>query len=93
VFTAFLDANVLVPVTLTDTVLRCAEKELFRPLWSDRVLKEVGTALVRVRQDLSPSRIDYRLGRMRAAFPEAAVRVPSLREHAGQPVASGAPVN
>jgi predicted nucleic acid-binding protein len=73
-FTAFLDANALVPVSLTDTMLRCAEKELFRPLWSDRVIAEARRAVLRVRPDLSPARVGYRFAAMRSAFPEAEVR-------------------
>jgi hypothetical protein len=36
-FTAFLDANALVPVALADTILRTAEAGLFAPVWSSRV--------------------------------------------------------
>jgi hypothetical protein len=35
--TAFLDANVLIPITLLTT----AEAGLYRPLWTDAVLDEV----------------------------------------------------
>ena len=37
-YTAVLDACVLVPIALADTPLRVAEKGLYRPLWSDRIL-------------------------------------------------------
>jgi hypothetical protein len=37
-YTAVLDACVLVPITLADTLLRIAEKDLYRPLWSDLIL-------------------------------------------------------
>jgi hypothetical protein len=40
-FPAFLDACVLVPIALTDTLLRLAEADTYRPLWSDDVLGEV----------------------------------------------------
>jgi len=73
VITAFLDANVLVPITLADTILRCAEGELFRPLWSQRVLDEVQRTLTRLRPDLTPSRIDHRIRSMCLSFPEAMV--------------------
>ncbi len=39
-YTAVLDACVLVPIALADTLLRVAEKGLYRPLWSDRILGE-----------------------------------------------------
>jgi hypothetical protein len=37
-YTAVLDACVLVPIALADTLLRVAEKGLYRPLWSMRIL-------------------------------------------------------
>jgi hypothetical protein len=37
---AVLDACVLVPIALADTLLRVAEKGLYRPLWSARILAE-----------------------------------------------------
>lgn len=72
-FSAFLDANVLVPVTLTDTILRCAERELFAPLWSRRVLEEASRAVLRIRPGLSPSRVEYRFACMHQSFREASV--------------------
>jgi len=33
-YAAVLDACVLVPIALADTLLRIAERELYRPLWS-----------------------------------------------------------
>ena len=36
-YAAVLDACVLVPIALGDTLLRVAEKGLYRPLWSDRI--------------------------------------------------------
>jgi predicted nucleic acid-binding protein len=74
VFTAFLDANVLVPIALTDTILSCAEQELFVPRWSERVLKEVRRAVLRIVPEMTEARIDYRLATMNAAFPEACVQ-------------------
>jgi hypothetical protein len=35
---------VLVPIALVDTLLRVAEKGLYRPLWSDRILGEAQAA-------------------------------------------------
>lgn len=40
-FPALLDACVLVPVNLTDLLLRLAEADTYRPLWSAGVLAEV----------------------------------------------------
>lgn len=39
-YTAVLDACVLVPIALADTLLRMAERGLYRPLWSQRILEE-----------------------------------------------------
>jgi len=46
VLRAVLDANVLVPASLRDTLLRAAEEGLFVPFWSDSVLSEVHRTLV-----------------------------------------------
>jgi hypothetical protein len=43
-YTAVLDACVLVPIALADTLLRVAEKGLYRPLWSGRILAEAQAA-------------------------------------------------
>jgi hypothetical protein len=41
-YAAVLDACVLVPMPLCDTLLRCAEDPgLFRALWSEQILEEV----------------------------------------------------
>ncbi|HEY5474093.1 MAG TPA: hypothetical protein VIK32_13010 [Candidatus Limnocylindrales bacterium] len=44
-YSAFLDACVLVPIALADTLLRLAEADLYRPLWSERVLDEMIEAI------------------------------------------------
>lgn len=40
-FAVVLDASVLYPLPLRDTLLRVAETELYDPLWSARILDEV----------------------------------------------------
>lgn len=45
-FSAVLDANVLYPFSLRDTLLRLAELELYTPLWSPRILEEMTRNLV-----------------------------------------------
>lgn len=45
-FRAVLDANVLFPFSLRDTLLRLAEAELYLPLWSSRILDEMQRNLV-----------------------------------------------
>lgn len=42
-----LDANVLIPAALRDTLLRAAVRELYRPCWSDEILEEVERVLIR----------------------------------------------
>lgn len=68
-FAAFLDANVLVPVHLCDTLLRCAEMDLYRPIWSTKVVEEAKRAICRVHPDLSESRVSSRFSNMNKAFP------------------------
>ncbi|MCL1898168.1 MAG: PIN domain-containing protein [Micrococcales bacterium] len=72
-FKALLDSNVLVPMALTDTLLRAAERGLFSPLWSVTILNEVRSALIRTRPDLSEPRIDSRLRAMNSQFPDAGI--------------------
>jgi predicted nucleic acid-binding protein len=72
-FSAFFDANVLVPITLADTILSLADWELFKPFWSQRVLNETKAAILEIHPGLPESRIDYRLQHMQRAFPEACV--------------------
>lgn len=45
-FAAVLDASVLYPLPLRDTLLRVAETELYDPYWSARILDEVVRNLV-----------------------------------------------
>ncbi|NTW41622.1 MAG: PIN domain-containing protein, partial [Cellulomonadaceae bacterium] len=73
-FGVVLDANVLVPVALADTLLGAAEAGLNRPLWSARILAEVRSAVLRVHPELDASRVDARLHAMNAAFEDALVQ-------------------
>ena len=45
-FAAVLDASVLDPLPLRDTLLRVAETELYDAFWSERILHEVVRNLV-----------------------------------------------
>lgn len=71
-FPALLDANVLVPMPLADLVLRLAEAETYRPLWSEQVLDEVERTLV-FKFGLTSERARRRIGDMRTEFPDAMV--------------------
>lgn len=76
-YAAVLDACVLIPMCLCDTLLRLAEEPaIYRPLWSDPILKEVGDGLIN-KIGLTPQQRDHRISEMRRAFPEALVPVPS----------------
>lgn len=73
-YTAVLDACVLVPMPLCDTLLRLAEEPgLYRPLWSEGILREVSDALNTL--GYTQEQRDRRLQAMRVAFPEATVDV------------------
>jgi len=71
-FRVALDADVLVPIPLCDTLLRFAEVELFDPVWSERILAEVERALVD-NIGASPDKARLRIEQMRLAFPDASV--------------------
>ena len=74
-YTVLLDACVLVPMPLCETLLRLAEEPaLYRPLWSDSILQEVGTALERMKYN--SEQVKRRLDAMRSTFPEAFVPIP-----------------
>ena|SRR5579872_2440961 len=75
-YSVVLDACVLAPMPLCDTLLRCAEEPaLFRLLWSDTILEEVHRTLNQ-KFGYSREQCDYRIRKMREAFPEACVPVP-----------------
>jgi predicted nucleic acid-binding protein len=68
-----LDACVMVPNALCDTLLRLAERGFYRPLWSERILEEMKYAILRVHPDIDESRVDARIGAMAGAFEDALV--------------------
>lgn len=72
-YTAVLDACVLVPIVLTDTLLRVAERELYRPLWSERILGEAEEAVLEVHPDIDAGAIARRFAWMRATFEDSNV--------------------
>lgn len=72
-YSAFLDACVLVPIALADTLLRLAEAGLFRPLWSDQVLDEVVEAIEMIHPELASGQARLRADAMQTAFEDARV--------------------
>jgi predicted nucleic acid-binding protein len=71
-FAVVLDANVLVPAALRDTLLRAAESYLYRPIWSRESLVEVERTLTGA-IGLSQDQAAVLLGAIGTAFPEAEV--------------------
>ena len=72
-YTVVLDACVLVPIALADTLLRIAERDLYRPLWSERILDEAMEAVLEIHGDLAGDLIQRRFVAMRETFEDACV--------------------
>jgi len=70
-FKVVLDACVLYPFTLRDTLLRCAAAEFFQLYWSEEILDEMRRNLVVER--ITEEQADRLLHAMTNAFPEAMV--------------------
>ena len=73
VYSALLDANILHPQMLCDLLLRLAENDVFRPLWSAPILEETVASIIRRRPDLDPRLLHKRMDAMNEAFPDARV--------------------
>lgn len=72
-YAVLLDACVLVPIALTDTLLRIAERDLYRPLWSARIVAEATDVIVEIHPDIPPVQVQRRFGAMDSAFEDARV--------------------
>lgn len=73
-FSAVLDACALVPIAPTDTLLRLAEADFYRPVWSSRILYEARHALEKVHPDMRESgAAERRMEAMDHAFEDACV--------------------
>lgn len=72
-FTAFIDANALVPVRQRDLILSLAEAEFFRLRWSAQVLDEFTRALLKVYPAMTAERARTQRARMQEAFEDAMV--------------------
>jgi hypothetical protein len=72
-FSAFLDADVLFPVGLRDSLLWIAHFDVYSPRWSADVLDEMRRNILDTHTHVSARDIDDMIGDMQAAFPEAEV--------------------
>jgi len=70
-FGVVLDTCVLYPFSLCDLLLRLADRELYDPYWSDRILDELARNLLDA--GLTTAQVTWRVDQMRRAFPEATV--------------------
>ena len=70
-FPALLDTNVLFGFHLNDVILGLAERGVFRPLWSDRILDELSKNLAE--RGIPDANVERRVTAMRQAFPDATV--------------------
>lgn len=71
-FKVVLDANVLYPFTLRDTLLRAAGADLFQVYWSQQILHEATRNLV-VNDVMTEDKAQRLAAAMTSAFPEAEV--------------------
>jgi predicted nucleic acid-binding protein len=85
-YLAVLDACVLVPAALRDTLLRRAETpRLYGPKWGDEILAEVERTLIgKIKK--TPEQSAHLIAELKRAFPEALVREckklePALMNH------------
>lgn len=75
-YAAVLDACVLAPMPLCDTLLRLAEDPaMYRPLWGEEILEEVARTL-ETKLGRTSAQSHRRIEAMRGAFPEALVSLP-----------------
>lgn len=85
-YVAVLDACVLVPAGVRDTLLRLAETpRLYVPKWSDEILAEVERTLTG-KLGKTPHQVGRLIGELRCVFPDALVKGSkslerSLRNH------------
>ena len=81
-YAVVLDACVLVPIALADTLLRLAERNLYRPLWSARIVAEATDAIVDIHPEIPPEQVQARFAAMGDAFEDACVEGWEHLEHA-----------
>lgn len=70
-YVAVLDADVLHPHVCCDLLLGLADRGLFRPVWSQAIIEELRSSLVK--RGLSAQKVDWRINQMTTEFREAMV--------------------
>ncbi|HGG56203.1 MAG TPA: PIN domain-containing protein [Nannocystis exedens] len=70
-FPVVLDTCVLYPAHLRDTLLRLAERGLYRALWSDDIIIELERNLTK--SGVSPLSVSHLVEQMQRAFPDAKI--------------------
>ena len=70
-FAVVLDTCVLYPAHLRDTLLRLAERDLYRVLWSADIIDELRRNLVE--EGIDGEAVDHLSAEMQGAFPDAEV--------------------
>jgi predicted nucleic acid-binding protein len=70
---AVLDACVLYPVGLRDTLLNVVEAGLFRVLWTEEILTETARNIVRDAPGLTMEHLEKTFAAMRRAFPDTMI--------------------
>ena len=71
---ALLDACVLYPIGLRDTLLNVAEAGFYRLLWTEEILAETSRNIVENTPGLTAEHLETTFAAMRRAFPEAVVK-------------------
>jgi predicted nucleic acid-binding protein len=84
-FRVVLDANVLFPFSVRDTLLRAAAAGMFQVHWSEEILEEATRNLIRTGR-MNDDQSAHLMAAMRNAFPEAVVAgyedlVPAMPNH------------
>ncbi|MCB9761265.1 MAG: PIN domain-containing protein [Alphaproteobacteria bacterium] len=72
-FRVVLDANVLFPFTVRDTLLRAAAMGMFQVYWSEEILAEATRNLLRTGR-MNDAQAAHLMAAIRNAFPEAIVQ-------------------
>ena len=71
-FTVVLDTNVLVPMSLRDTILAAAEEKICAIRWTEQILAEMQRTLV-TKGFTTDGQATWLIERMRAAFADAPI--------------------